>query len=86
MASSTDQDSICNFLGIAERVVDTNGADQHECHVHTLTAKFFLNRPLEDLIPTEFIKRAERTSKCLFFSFYISFCDASGKLNTVPLG
>ncbi|KAJ6017966.1 hypothetical protein N7451_001345 [Penicillium sp. IBT 35674x] len=30
--------------------------------VHNLDAKFFLNRPMEDLIPTKYLRRAEHTS------------------------
>ncbi|KAJ5580021.1 uncharacterized protein N7459_006006 [Penicillium hispanicum] len=32
-----------------------------ECTVHNLTAKIFLNRPAEDLVPARYLRRAERT-------------------------
>lgn len=34
-----------------------------ECHVQGLTAKVFLNRPLDELIPAKYLERAEETRK-----------------------
>ncbi|KAJ5778287.1 hypothetical protein N7520_001533 [Penicillium odoratum] len=34
----------------------------HMCRVHNLEAKFFLNRPVEDLIPAKYMRRAENNS------------------------
>ncbi|KAJ5225461.1 hypothetical protein N7468_006686 [Penicillium chermesinum] len=36
-------------------------ADSYKCSVHNLTAKVFLNRPLQDLIPGRYLRRAEHT-------------------------
>lgn len=53
------------------RTASISESDQHECHVHSLTAKFFLKCPVEDLIPPVFIRQAEQTSKRSSFSFSI---------------
>ncbi|KAJ5632321.1 hypothetical protein N7490_008660 [Penicillium lividum] len=34
----------------------------HMCRVHNLEANFFLNRPVEDLIPAKYMRRAEHNS------------------------
>lgn len=32
-----------------------------ECHIHNITAKFFLNRDLEELIPNRYLRLANQT-------------------------
>jgi hypothetical protein len=42
----------------------TDSADEegpHEISVHGLKAKFFLNRPVTDLLPAYFLQRAEKS-------------------------
>jgi hypothetical protein len=58
--------------GIAPQPADPNTTpstpDPHEVDVHGLTARFFLNRPIEDLIPVRFLMQAERHRKFACFS------------------
>ncbi|KAJ5156786.1 hypothetical protein N7492_009589 [Penicillium capsulatum] len=56
MESSTGQDAAVRPLA------STNEPGYLEAHIHSLTAKFFLNRPLEELIPKKFVRMAEQRS------------------------
>jgi hypothetical protein len=39
----------------------------YELEVHNLTAKIFLNRPVEDLIPVRYLRMADRFCKYRFY-------------------
>lgn len=57
---------------IAPQPADPNttpaAPDPHEVDVHGLTARFFLKRPIEDLIPVRFLMQAEQHRKFACFS------------------
>lgn len=43
--------------------------EQVECIVKNLTAKFFLNRPVEELLPVQYLRKAKQTSETTLLPF-----------------
>lgn len=43
--------------------------EQVECIVKNLTAKFFLNRPVEELLPVQYLRKAKQTSEITLLPF-----------------